>query len=56
MSKLQLNTSCRATFKDGHTEEFVSIEEASDVTGMNIQNVLIELENPEQKVKMQNMR
>ena len=37
----ELNTSCRATFKDGHTEEFSSIEEASEKTGLSIASIKI---------------
>ena len=45
MSK-QLNTSCRATFKDGHTEEFSSIEEASEATGISVQAIKIRCNKP----------
>ena len=42
MSKKQdLNTSCRATFKDGHTQEFASIEEASESTGISVASIKI---------------
>lgn len=37
----ELNTSCRATFKDGHTEEFSSIEEASEKTGLTVASIKI---------------
>ena len=30
--QVELNTSCRATFKDGHTEEYNSVEEAAEAT------------------------
>ena len=45
MSK-QLNTSVRATFKDKHTEEFASIEEASESTGISIQAIKIRCNKP----------
>ena len=31
-----MNTACRATFKNGEIKEFVSIEEASEQTGLSI--------------------
>ena len=37
--KQDLNTACRATFKDGHTQEFASIEEASEITGLSIASI-----------------
>lgn len=37
----KLNTSVRATFKDGHTEDFNSIEEASEKTGITIASIKI---------------
>lgn len=46
MSKLQLDTSVRATFKNGTTEEFASIEEASEVTGISIQAIKIRCNKP----------
>lgn len=36
-----MNTACRATFKDGHTEEFSSIEEASEKTGITVAAIKI---------------
>ena len=42
MSKKQvLNTSCEATFKDGHKEQFESIEEASEKTGLTVASIKI---------------
>lgn len=43
---IELNTSCRATFKDGHTEEYVSIEEASEKTGLSIASIKIRCNKP----------
>ena len=37
----QLNTAVRLTYKDGHTEEYVSIEEASENSGLSIQAIKI---------------
>ena len=39
--KKELNTACRATFKDGHQEEFTSIEEASKKTGISEASIKI---------------
>lgn len=36
-----MNTACRATFKDGHVQEFSSIEEASEKTGLTIASIKI---------------
>ena len=41
-----LDTSVRATFKDGHTEEFATIEEASQVTGLSIASIKIRCNKP----------
>lgn len=47
MSKKQvLNTSCRATFKDGHTEDFASLEEASEKTGISTASIKIRCNKP----------
>lgn len=37
----ELNTACKATFKKGNTEEFTSIEEASEKTGISIASIKI---------------
>lgn len=37
----QLNTEVRLTYKDGHTEEYASIEEASENSGLSIQAIKI---------------
>ena len=42
----QLNTACRATFRDGHTEDFNSIEEASEKTGISIAAIKIRANKP----------
>ena len=34
-----MNTSCRATFKDGTTKDFASIEEASQETGLTVASI-----------------
>lgn len=36
-----MDTSCRATFKDGATKEFSSIEEASESTGISVASIKI---------------
>ena len=41
-----LNTSCKAIFKDGKTEEFISIEEASKKTGVSIAAIKIRCNKP----------
>ena len=43
---MDLNTSCRATFKDGTTQEFNSIEEASESTGVSIAAIKIRCNKP----------
>ena len=42
----QLNTACRATFRDGHTEDFNSIEEASEKTGISCAAIKIRANKP----------
>lgn len=37
----ELNLSCRATFKDGHSEDFETIELASESTGLSIASIKI---------------
>lgn len=39
--KQNLNTACRATFKGGRTQDFVSIEEASEITKISIASIKI---------------
>lgn len=39
--QVELNTSCRATFKDGHTEEYNSVEEAAEATGLTVNSIKI---------------
>ena len=39
MGKTQLNTSVTATYKDGSTKTFNTIEEASESTGLSIQSI-----------------
>lgn len=48
MGKTQviLDTSCRATFKDGKTQDFSSIEEASEKTGVSIAAIKIRCNKP----------
>ena len=41
MKKQELNTSCKAIFKDGSTKEFASIEEASKETGITVAAIKI---------------
>ena len=43
---MELNTSCRATFKDGTTQEFNSIEEASEKTGLSLASIKIRCNKP----------
>ena len=43
---MELNTSWRATFKDGTTQEFNSIEEASEKTGLSIASIKIRCNKP----------
>ncbi len=38
---IELNTACKAIFKDGHTEEFSSVEEASKKTGITVNSIKI---------------
>ena len=45
-SQANLNTSCKATFKNGQTKEFSSIEEASKETGISIQAIKIRCNKP----------
>ena len=40
-NKQNLNTSCKATYKSGVTEEFSSIEEASEKTGISVASIKI---------------
>ena len=42
----ELNTSCRCTFKDGRTQDFSSIEEASQSTGISIAAIKIRCNKP----------
>lgn len=42
----ELNTSCRATFKNGTTKDFSSIEEASSETGISIAAIKIRCNKP----------
>ena len=39
MGKTQLNTSVTATYKDGSTKTFNTIEEASESTGLSVQSI-----------------
>lgn len=41
-----MNTSCKATFKDGTIKEFTSIEEASESTGISIASIKIRCNKP----------
>ena len=41
-----MNTSCKATFKDGTMKEFASIEEASESTGISIASIKIRCNKP----------
>ena len=41
-----LNTACTATFKDGHSETYSSIEEASEKTGLTIASIKIRCNKP----------
>lgn len=43
---VDLNTSCKCTFKDGRTREFSSIEEASAETGLSIASIKIRCNKP----------
>lgn len=42
----ELNTSCRATFKDGSVQEFESIEEAAEATGLTVAAIKIRCNRP----------
>lgn len=42
----ELNTACKATFKDGTTKEFNSIEEASNDTGISVAAIKIRCNKP----------
>ena len=44
--KKDLNTACRATFKDGTTKDFNSMEEASQETGVSIAAIKIRCNKP----------
>ena len=44
--QVELNTSCKATFKDGTIKEFASIEEASESTGISIASIKIRCNKP----------
>lgn len=46
MTKQTLDTSCIATFKDGHTQKFSSIEEASKITGISVAAIKIRCNKP----------
>ena len=41
-----LNTACKATFKDGRTKEFASIEEASAETKLSVASIKIRCNKP----------
>lgn len=41
-----LNTACKATFKNGTTKEFSSIEEASEITGISVASIKIRCNKP----------
>lgn len=43
---MELNTACRAIFKDGSIKEFSSIEEASEQTGISIAAIKIRANKP----------
>ena len=45
-TQIELNTSCKATFKNGTTKEFTSIEEASLATGISIAAIKIRCNKP----------
>lgn len=44
--QVELNTSCKATYKNGKTEEFESIEMASEKTGVSIAAIKIRCNKP----------
>ena len=41
-----MNTSCKATFKNGPSKEFSSIEEASKETGLSVASIKIRCNKP----------
>lgn len=41
-----MNTACKATFKNGTTQEFSSIEEASEKTGLSVASIKIRCNKP----------
>ena len=41
-----MNTSCKATFKNGTSKEFSSIEEASKETGLSVASIKIRCNKP----------
>lgn len=49
--QVELNTSCKATFKDGSTVNYSSIEEASAQTGISIPAIKIRCNKPGTKGK-----
>lgn len=44
--QVELNTACRAIFKDGSSRDFTSIEEASASTGLSIATIKIRCNKP----------
>ena len=44
--KQELNTSCRATFKNGEIKDFASIEEAAQETGLTVAAIKIRCNKP----------
>ena len=44
--KPELNTAVIATFKDGHTQQFESIEQASESTGLSVASIKIRCNKP----------
>lgn len=44
--KKELNTSCQATFRDGRTETYATIEEASEKTGLSVAAIKIRCNRP----------
>ena len=45
-NQAELNTACKALFKDGNTKEYISIEEASDETGLSVASIKIRSNKP----------
>ena len=45
MAKKELITACRATFKNGDTKEYNTIEEASEDTGLSVASKVISEQN-----------